>query len=79
MLFIMKIIPNGIKLGEEDMLNLTFYMTKELFLVLKTNGRIESILISMPPKAYWNYNHNPKLGSEEEKLIKILKTPKNWI
>jgi coproporphyrinogen III oxidase len=46
---------------------------------LKTNGRIESILISMPPKAYWNYNHNPKLGSEEEKLIKILKTPKNWI
>ena len=46
---------------------------------LKTNGRIESILISMPPKAHWNYNQNPKFGSEEEKLIKVLKTPKNWI
>ena len=46
---------------------------------LRTNGRIESILISMPPKAHWNYNLIPESGSQEEKLLKILKTPKNWI
>lgn len=46
---------------------------------LKTNGRIESILISMPPKAEWAYNIVPKRGSKEEKLLKILKTPKTWI
>jgi coproporphyrinogen III oxidase len=46
---------------------------------LKTNGRIESILISMPPKAEWVYNLVPKKGSKEEKLLKILKSPKKWI
>lgn len=46
---------------------------------LKTNGRIESILISMPPKAEWVYNLVPKKGSKEEKLLKILKCPKKWI
>ncbi|MFT6336518.1 MAG: coproporphyrinogen III oxidase [Saprospiraceae bacterium] len=41
---------------------------------LQTNGRIESILMSMPPMANWTYNHEIKPGSEEEitqsKLIK---------
>ncbi len=46
---------------------------------LKTNGRIESILMSLPPKVQWKYNHQPKKGSEEEKLVAVLKTPKNWI
>jgi coproporphyrinogen III oxidase len=46
---------------------------------LKTNGRIESILMSLPPKVQWKYNHQPDLGSEEEKLIEVLKNPKNWI
>lgn len=45
---------------------------------LKTNGRIESILISMPPKAQWVYNQTPSKGSEEEKLLNILKSPKKW-
>ena len=43
---------------------------------LKTNGRIESILISMPPKAQWVYDQTPSKGSEEEKLLNILKSPK---
>ena len=46
---------------------------------LKTNGRIESILMSLPPHAQWVYDHHPVPNSREEKLIKVLKQPKNWI
>jgi len=46
---------------------------------LKTNGRIESILMSLPPRVQWKYNHHPEVGSREEKLIQVLKHPKSWI
>jgi len=46
---------------------------------LRTNGRIESILMSLPPKVQWVYNHHPEAGSEEEKLVKVLKNPKDWV
>jgi coproporphyrinogen III oxidase len=46
---------------------------------LKTNGRIESILMSLPPKVQWVYDHQPAPKSEEEKLIRVLKTPKKWV
>ena len=46
---------------------------------LKTNGRIESILMSLPPHVQWVYDHHPEAGSEEEKLIKVLEKPINWI
>jgi len=46
---------------------------------LKTNGRTESILMSLPPKVQWKYNYHPPSNSEEEKLIKELKHPKNWV
>ncbi|RMA65913.1 oxygen-dependent coproporphyrinogen oxidase [Ulvibacter antarcticus] len=46
---------------------------------LKTNGRIESILMSLPPKVQWVYDHHPEVGSEEEKLIEVLKNPKDWV
>ena len=46
---------------------------------LKTNGRIESILMSLPPHVQWVYNHNPEKNSEEERLIQILKQPIDWI
>jgi coproporphyrinogen III oxidase len=46
---------------------------------LKTNGRIESILMSLPPHVQWVYDHQPETGSEEEKLLKVLKTPVNWV
>ncbi|MFC4722956.1 oxygen-dependent coproporphyrinogen oxidase [Geojedonia litorea] len=46
---------------------------------LKTNGRIESILMSLPPHVQWVYNHNPKSGSEEEHLVEVLKKPVEWV
>ena len=46
---------------------------------LRTNGRIESILMSLPPKVQWFYSYLPKAKSEEEKLIKALQKPKEWL
>jgi len=46
---------------------------------LETNGRIESILMSLPPQANWVYNYQPEAGSEEEKTLKLLKKGINWV
>ena len=46
---------------------------------LKTNGRIESILMSLPPRVQWLYDHHPEKGSEEAKLLKVLQNPKDWV
>ena len=46
---------------------------------LKTNGRIESILMSLPPHVQWVYDHHPEKGSDEDKLLQILKYPKTWV
>lgn len=46
---------------------------------LKTNGRIESILMSLPPHVQWVYDHHPEAGSDEEKLLNVLKTAKDWV
>ena len=46
---------------------------------LKTNGRIESILMSLPPRVQWVYDHQVEKGSEEEELIKVLKRPIDWV
>ncbi|OYQ38314.1 coproporphyrinogen III oxidase [Flavobacterium cyanobacteriorum] len=46
---------------------------------LKTNGRIESILMSLPPHVQWVYDHHPEPESEEERLLAVLKEPREWI
>ena len=46
---------------------------------LKTNGRIESILMSLPPHVQWRYDYHPEKGSEEERLLQVLKNPKAWV
>ena len=46
---------------------------------LKSNGRTESILMSLPPRVRFDYHDQPKPGSREEALIKILKEPREWV
>lgn len=45
---------------------------------LKTGGRIESILMSLPLTARWEYDHSPLEGSWEEKTLAVLKEPREW-
>ncbi|MET0635803.1 MAG: oxygen-dependent coproporphyrinogen oxidase [Chitinophagaceae bacterium] len=45
---------------------------------LKTNGRTESILMSLPPVVRFDYNYQPLPGSEEEKLLKVCQSPVEW-
>lgn len=49
------------------------------FFGLETEGRIESILMSLPPVVEWRYNLQPKPGSREAKLVEILRKPKDWL
>lgn len=44
---------------------------------LKTNGRIESILMSLPPVANWKYNHHPEPESEEARMLEMFQ-PQDW-
>lgn len=46
---------------------------------IKTNGRTESILMSLPSTVRWEYNHHPEKDSEEYKLVEILKNPISWV
>lgn len=46
---------------------------------LKTNGRIESILMSLPPTVRWDYDFHPEPESQEEKLLDVLKSPREWV
>ncbi len=46
---------------------------------LDTDGRIESILMSLPPLAGWTYNHEPKQGSHEAETLSLLKKDIDWI
>ncbi len=45
---------------------------------LQTGGRTESILMSMPPLARWEYNWQPEPGSAEARLNDFL-IPRDWI
>lgn len=46
---------------------------------LDTNGRTESILMSMPPAACWESNFVPAPGSEEEKSQQYFSNPVDWV
>lgn len=46
---------------------------------LKTNGRTESILMSLPPRARWGYNYQPLPGSPEAELLDACLHPRDWL
>jgi coproporphyrinogen III oxidase len=46
---------------------------------LQSGGRIESILMSLPPEAHWQYNWQPEEGSAEAKLYTDFLPAKEWI
>ncbi len=45
---------------------------------LETGGRIESILMSLPLLARWEYDYTPEPGSDEARLIDVLRNPREW-
>ena len=45
---------------------------------LKTNGRTESILMSLPPRARWYYDYKPETGSREADMMRYYR-PKEWV
>ena len=46
---------------------------------LETEGRTESILMSLPPLVRWVYDHNPPAASREAALVDVLRHPREWM
>lgn len=46
---------------------------------LESNGRTESILMSLPPQANWAYNHQPQTGTREQHTLSLLKKGIDWV
>ena len=46
---------------------------------LKTNGRTESILMSLPPTVRFEYNYQPQPGTPEDELLQACLYPREWI
>lgn len=46
---------------------------------LQTNGRTESILMSLPPLVRWEYSFKPDADSPESRLYDIFLKPQDWV
>ena len=46
---------------------------------LQSRGRIESILVSLPPHVTWKYDWHPDPDSEEERLYRDFLRPRDWL
>ena len=46
---------------------------------LQTNGRTESILMSLPPLVRWEYAYDPGEGTREALLTDVFTRPQNWL
>jgi coproporphyrinogen III oxidase len=45
---------------------------------LKTDGRVESILMSLPPEVRWEYGHEPAAGSPEAETLAAIRGRIDW-
>jgi coproporphyrinogen III oxidase len=45
---------------------------------IQSKGRVESILMSMPPSVKWEYDYSPEKGSKEEELYSKFLIVKDW-
>ena len=45
---------------------------------LRTDARVESVLMSLPPVARWQVDRTPKPGTPEARLIEVLREPLDW-
>ena len=46
---------------------------------LKTGGRIESILMSLPNLVSWHYDRWPEEGTPEAALLDVVRNPRDWV
>jgi coproporphyrinogen III oxidase len=46
---------------------------------LQTGGRIESILMSLPPLVRWEYDYKPEAGTPEARLYEDFLRPRDWL
>lgn len=46
---------------------------------LQTNGRTESILMSLPPMVRWEYSYHPEAGTPESRLYDVFLKPQDWV
>ncbi|MGB3201765.1 MAG: oxygen-dependent coproporphyrinogen oxidase [Nodosilinea sp.] len=46
---------------------------------LQTNGRTESILMSLPPLVRWEYGYTPTADSPEARLYDVFLKPQDWV
>jgi coproporphyrinogen III oxidase len=49
------------------------------FGLVTPQARVESILMSLPLTARWEYCHSPAPGSKEERLLHVLRNPVDWV
>ena len=45
---------------------------------LQSNGRVEAILMSLPPRVTWRYDWKPEPGTPEAALYTEFLVPKDW-
>ncbi len=46
---------------------------------LQSGGRVESILMSLPPRVHWHYNRKPEPETQEARLVEEFLTPRDWL